>query len=108
MPCTSGEVRKPVFSNDFFCRERICAGRLTLATCMAVNTSEKRRILLDFVIVDPTLVPGTHCRCILPEVGDRRLKLSEYKTWTGFCKASAADDLPEETVVCPCAPFSKD
>ena len=73
---------------------------------MAANTSEKRRILLDFAFVDPTLVPGTYCRCILPEVGDRRLKLSEYKTWTGFREASAADDLPEEILISPCAPFT--
>ena len=63
---------------------------------MAANTSETRRVLLDFAFVDPSQVPGTYCSCILPEVGDRRLKLSEYKTWTRCRAASAANNLPEE------------
>jgi len=70
---------------------------------MAANTSETRRILLDFAFVDPAQVPGTYCRCILPEVGDRHLKLSEYKAWTGCCAFSAASNPPDETLICPCA-----
>ena len=45
------------------------------------NASGRVRAMLDFAFVDPLHIPGTYCGCVLEELGERQLRLSDADVW---------------------------